>query len=153
MAEMITLAETFLTNNRINIMVLDNIAEEHLAISHNSRARNIGDQFAHLHNVRIMWLEADLPAAAKKLKKIEKGTATKKQLKEALTTSADAMAEFFREIESGKSKKFKKGPNEFFAYVIAHEAHHRGQILLHLKYAGHPFDRTKSFEIWEWGKV
>ncbi len=150
----ITLTKTFLTNNRINLFVLDHIKEEHLVLSHNTRARTIGDQFAHMHNVRLMWLEVLRPALVKKLKKIEKGSAKKKMLKEALTNSAEAMAELFREFESSeKVKGFKKGPNGFFAYVIAHEAHHRGQILLHLKYAGFPFDRTKGFEMWEWDKM
>jgi uncharacterized damage-inducible protein DinB len=148
-----SLADVFLTNNRINLFVLDAIKEEHLAVTHNARARNVGDQFAHLHNVRLMWLEVSKPALAKTLKKIEKGGATKKQLKEALNASAEAMAELLRDGEAGSAKLSKKGPNNFFAYVIAHEAHHRGQIILHLKYAGVPFDRTKGFEMWEWEKM
>lgn len=153
-AEQQSPAEVFLVNNRISLMVLDELKEEQLALSHNSRARNIGDQFAHLHNVRIMWLEVSKPAAAKALKKIEKGAATKKELKAALEKSAEAMAALFTEAqESGKVKGFKGGLHNFFAYTIAHEAHHRGQILLHLKYAGQAFDRTKSYEIWDWGKI
>jgi uncharacterized damage-inducible protein DinB len=147
-----SLAEVFLTNNRINLFVLDHLDEQQLNYSPNARARSIADQLAHLHQVRILWLEAHRPALAKPLRKIEKGSATRKQLKEALEQSAEAMAGLFRDVESGNTKGFKNGPNLFFAYLIAHEAHHRGQLLLHLKNAGIPFDKAKSFEIWDWAK-
>ena len=150
----LSLSEAFLTSNRINLFVLDNIPEADLSVAHSTRSRNIGDQFAHLHNVRILWLENLRPALAKSLKKIEKGTATKKMLKDALEKSGKAMAEYFAELESPeKMARSKKNPATFFAYVIAHEAHHRGQILLHLKYAEKPFDRDLSYKIWEWEKV
>ena len=149
-----SIADAFLTNNRINLFVLGHLSEEQLAVTQNARARSIADQFAHLHNVRILWLEASQPALAKSLKKIEKGKVTKKQLKESLEKSAEAMAEYLRELESpGKMARLKKNPYNFFAYMIAHEAHHRGQILLHLKNAGVAFDREKSFAIWEWDKM
>ncbi|HEU4718103.1 MAG TPA: DinB family protein [Bacteroidia bacterium] len=149
-----SLADVFLVNNRIDLFVLGNIPDKDLGVAHSARSRTIADQFAHLHNVRIMWLEIHKPALAKTLKKIEKGKATKKLLEESLKKSGDAMADYFRELGSPeKMAKAKKSPYNFFAYVTAHEAHHRGQILLHLKYAGVPFDRDKSYAIWEWEKM
>jgi uncharacterized damage-inducible protein DinB len=154
MPDTFTLADTWLLNNRVTLMLLDALSDEQLALTNNPRARNIADQLAHLHNVRRMWLEVSAPAAAKGLQKLEKGTTTKAALKQALETSARAMADCIAEAEkSGKMKGYKRGPAAFFGYALAHEAHHRGQIILHLKYAKMPVDRILGFGLWEWGKL
>jgi len=148
------LADTWLLNNRVNLMLLDSLGEEQLALTPNPRARSIADQLAHLHNVRIMWLEPVAPAVAKGLSKIEKGSATKQALKDALEASGNALGGIIAEAEkSGGMKTRKRGPIAFFGYALAHEAHHRGQIILHLKYAGKPVDRMFGFSLWEWEKI
>lgn len=149
-----TLADTWLLNNRVNLMLLDRLTEKQLAFTANPRARTVADQLAHLHNVRIMWLEVQAPAVAKTLVKFEKGAAAKPALREALEASAAAFAGLIADAEKGgRLKAAKRGVNAFFGYALAHEAHHRGQILLHLKHAGMPVDRTFSYSIWEWEKI
>jgi hypothetical protein len=37
------------------------------------------------------------------------------------------------------------------AFLVSHESHHRGQIALTLKQAGHPLEKKVAFGIWEWG--
>jgi uncharacterized damage-inducible protein DinB len=149
-----TLADTWLLNNRVNLMLLEQLTGEQLAVAPSSRARNVGDQIAHLHNARIMWLEAQEPAVARTLAKIEKGAATKAGLKQALEASGAAFAALIDQGEkTGKLKSFKRGVAAFLGYVLAHEAHHRGQILVHLKHAGMPVDRAFSYAIWEWEKI
>lgn len=148
------LSESWMVNHRVNMLLLDALSEENLAVSPNARARSIGDQFAHLNNARLLWLETMAPAAVKTLKKIEKGTATKKSLAAALHASAEVMRDLFVKMETeGKPKGGKRGPVNFFAYIIAHEAHHRGQIILHLKYAGITLPKEIGFGIWEWDKI
>jgi len=149
-----SLADTWRLNNRVNLMLLDPLSQEQLAHTPSLRARSIADQFAHLHNVRIMWLEARTPGTAKSLHKIEKGTATKTVLKDALEASAEPFANMVDAAQqSGKIKSAKRGIYAFFAYAIAHEAHHRGQIIAHLKHAKMPLDRMLGFELWEWEKI
>ena len=149
-----TLADTWLLNNRVNLLLLEQLTDEQLAYLQNPKARSIGDQFAHLHNVRIMWLEHRLPELAATLEKIEKGRATKSNLKHALNASGVAMGSMIREAErEGKLKGAKRGLPAFFGYVLAHEAHHRGQIIVHLKYAKMPIDRMFGFSLWEWETI
>jgi len=150
---MYSLAETFLLNNRANLRLLDALTDEQLAYAPNPRARSIADQFAHLHNVRLMWLEVVAPAA-KGLKKIEKGTAARAGLRTALEASAEVLAAAVAEAErAGKIRGYKRGPAAFCGYALAHEGHHRGQVILHLKYAKMAVDQAVGFGIWEWEKL
>jgi uncharacterized damage-inducible protein DinB len=149
-----SLAETFLLNNRVNLLLLDAMTEEQLAHVPNPRTRSIGNQFAHLHNVRVMWLEVSAPARAKATRKIEKGAAVKAELRAALEASAEAVAAAIGEaVETEKMRAYKRGPIAFCGYALAHEGHHRGQILVHLKRAGMPVSREIQYGIWEWDKL
>jgi len=149
-----TLADTFLLNNRVTLQLLNKLSAEQLAWTANPRARSIGDQFAHMHNVRLMWLEVSAPKSAKALRKIGKGSVKKDGLRAALEESAAAMAALIGEAErSGKMKGYKRGVAAFFGYMMAHEGHHRGQIILLLKNAKMPIDRLAGFALWEWEKI
>src|SRR5690348_9031043 len=140
------LADTWRLNHRVNLLLLDHLSAEQLAFAANPRARSIADQFAHIHNVRILWLEHTAPKLAASLKKIGKGTATKKVLQEALESSSEAIGNFIAEAEQGGTMKgSKRGPIAFFGYALAHEAHHRGQIIVHLKHAKLPIDPMVGF--------
>jgi len=151
---MLSLAETFLLNNRANLMLLDALTDEQLAHVPSPRARSVADQFAHLHNVRVMWLEVCAPDRAKALCKIDKGTAAKAQLRGALEASAESLAGVIAEaVTAGKLRGYKRGPIAFCGYLLAHEGHHRGQILVYLKQAKLPVPREVAFGIWEWEKL
>ena len=52
------LIETWNINNRINIYLLNAINEEYLKDISASKGRTVGEQFAHMHNVRLMWFKA-----------------------------------------------------------------------------------------------
>ena len=93
-------------------------------------------------------------ALAKGLKKIPGGIASRATLRQALIDSGKALEEFFTEAErTGKIKGSKLGPVGFLGYALAHEGHHRGQILLHLKIAKKPLDRATSYTLWYWSKT
>jgi uncharacterized damage-inducible protein DinB len=145
--------ETWQIQNRINLYLLDSIKEEYLADTLSSKGRNVGSQFAHLHNVRLMWLKAADPALFATQQKIETDTVlTKKLLADELSKSGEAIAALLEKgFESGKIKNFKPHAAAFFGYMIAHESHHRGQIILALKQSKHPVDKSIQYGIWEWG--
>lgn len=54
-------------------------------------------------------------------------------------------------LTEGKLRGFKPHPTAFPGYLISHESHHRGQMILCLKQSGHPVDKKTSFGLWEWG--
>lgn len=148
------IAETWLISNRVGLYLLDSIPEEHLADTLVSKGRSVAEQFAHIHNVRLMWLKAAMPEGLEGLTKLEKGaTLDKPVLARSLEQSAEAIANLMRvsAANGGKVKGFKPHVIAFLGYFCSHEAHHRSQIILALKQSGHPVDKKVSFGIWEWG--
>jgi uncharacterized damage-inducible protein DinB len=146
--------ETWEIHNRINLYVLDAIAPEALGDMSPAKGRTVGELFAHLHNVRLMWLKAAAPDLLKNLKKVEKTETGKKDLlRKALAGSGRAIGSLLQNsLEAdGKVKGFKPHAVAFGGYMISHESHHRGQIILLLKQSGHPLDNKTLYGMWEWG--
>ena len=65
-----------------------------------------------------------------------------------------AWAEVFRRAgETGKVKSFKRSPETFLGYLIAHEGYHQGEIGMVLAQTGHRLPKEVAYGIWEWGKI
>lgn len=147
------LAETWRIHNRINLYLLDAIAPEALSAVGLTKGRSVGEQFAHVHNVRLMWIKEGAPDLLDGLAKIEKGAPMDHaSLRSALEASAAAVETMLaRALDAGKLRGFKPHPAAFLGYLVSHESHHRGQIAVALKGAGHPLDKKTAFGLWEWG--
>lgn len=148
------LIETWAIHDRINLYLLDAVDPQSLGSHSASKGRSVGEQFAHLHNVRLMWLKSAAPELLKGLNKIESEQANdKKLLAKSLTESGKAIGALLAQsVEAGgKVKGFKPHAAAFLGYLISHESHHRGQIALSLKQSGKPIDKKISYGLWEWG--
>ena len=115
-------------------------------------------EFAHMHTNRVWQLEKRAPdLAAKLVKYAAKDTPTRVQLRKAHTASTRAMEAFFKDVAAGvtkpRRKTMKKGLITHLSYFVAHEAHHRGRILLTLKVSGETLDHAVASGLWGWDQV
>lgn len=147
------LLEAFSTSNRINLYLIENIAPEAWAATPpNGKGRTIAAIVAHRHNVRVMWLKA----AAKEStipSQLDRTTVTPVQSAQALQQSGLALSELIgHALETdGRINNFRPDVAGFIAYLIAHDAHHRGQIAMLARQLGHALPQKINFGMWEWG--
>jgi uncharacterized damage-inducible protein DinB len=145
------LLNAFETNDRINQFLLENIPEAAWrADPPGGKGREIAAIFSHMHNVRVMWLKAtkgNIPA------QLDRHNVTPAQTHKALDASREALKEVLQSSLSsdGRIKGFRPDVAGFFGYLIAHDAHHRGQITMLARQVGHPISQKTMFGMWEWG--
>ena len=147
------LLETWAIHDRINRYLLEGVQSAALEAQSASKGRTVAEQFAHVHNVRLMWLQSAAPDLLEGLVKLEKTGLTLDVLRDALEASGQAITALLERAFNGdgRNKGFKPHASAFLGYLISHESHHRGQIVLTLKQAGFPVDKKTAFGLWEWG--
>ena len=151
------LVDTWLINNRVNLILLSELTQEGLQSTLSTRGgRTVGQQLAHVYDVRRRRLELadkdlleNLPAISR-----EKGH-DKALLTLGFETSGMAVAELIRQSaeDGGRVRNFPRGIVALTGYLIAHEAHHRGGILLTLKQSGIRRSDRLKWGIWDWNKI
>jgi uncharacterized damage-inducible protein DinB len=147
------LINAFEINDRINQYLIENISTEAwTAKPPGGKGRTIAAIVAHMHNVRVMWLKAvakgsEIPA------QLDRATVTAAGAVEALRQSCKALGEVMNRAlaSDGRVKGFRPDVAGFFGYLIAHDAHHRGQILMLARQTGHALPQKIMFGMWEWG--
>jgi hypothetical protein len=151
------LVEAWCTHNRINLFLLERISDEGLACSSGPRGGGrVWKQFAHMHTIRAYKLENwHKPLSLGLLKYGGEDVVPREELIAAFQQSGEAVERFFRLAAAGETKKrgFKKGLMTSLAYLVSHESHHRGNILLTLKLCGHRVPQADSYAIWDWDRM
>jgi uncharacterized damage-inducible protein DinB len=73
----------------------------------------------------------------------------------ALEESANAIETTIREswANGGKIPSFKRGLIPMIGYLIAHESHHRGSIMLTLKQSSVGIPEELKWALWDWAKL
>lgn len=152
------LVEAWQINHRVTLRLLSALSEEALRATLSTRGgRDVARQLAHVHEVRLTFAEITAKTNREaKLPHFAKGeTPDKKQLKLALDASAKAIETSIREswANGGKTTGFKRGLMPLLGYLIAHESHHRGSILLTLKQSGHKLTDELRWGLWDWAHI
>lgn len=151
------LLEAWRTSHRITLFLLDHISDAGLRSTLSTRGgRDVARQLAHLHNVRVSHLQNRAKDLAEGLVPFETADSPdRERLKAALTASGERIERFLADLMTGEGKRraFKKGVATTLAYFVAHEAHHRGNILLTLKQCGHPVDQAARYALWDWDRM
>jgi uncharacterized damage-inducible protein DinB len=78
-----------------------------------------------------------------------------KALIAAMNVSAQAMIELLATglDNNNKLPGFAPGAVQFMHYMVAHEAHHRGQLIMASRQLGHPFPAPVMGKLWQWSKL
>lgn len=146
------LLRAFDTNDRINRYLVEHLDDEAWrAAPPGGKGRTIAAIVAHIHNVRLMWLKATDPDGERP-EPLDKETVTRREAAAALVRSHDALHEVLERalLAGGRVKGFKPDVGGFFAYLVAHDAHHRGQVAMLARQLGRPLPQKAMFGMWEW---
>lgn len=126
-------------NNKTNLILLRAIPQKGFAaVPLASRGRTVASQFAHMHKVRWAWMRFN-GENVRGIPVFGKGAQpSRAQLVKAFRVSGKAVENYVdSRLRSGERIKYFKGrPVRWLIYMIAHESHHRGSILLALKQNG-----------------
>lgn len=145
------LVEAFLTNERINQVLLDLLDARIWRLTPPcSQRRTIATTFSHIHNVRRMYVRRT--GYRGPLASLERTTVTPDQARTALAASARAVAEVIAAAcaAGGKVRGVPLDAAGFVCSALAHEAHHRGQICHWARALGAPIQ--DQIQLWEWHK-
>jgi uncharacterized damage-inducible protein DinB len=150
------LVESYAANQRMNQIVLEHLDPKiWRAPLPETRGKTIAAIFAHMHNVRRKWLrlsapELNLPAT------VDRARCTREQVAEALAESGARCCEMIATVKNfrrdGWAKPLPAGP-EMVAYMVAHDAHHRGQVCMLAHQLGSPLPAKATSQMWAWERL
>ena len=149
------LLDTWTIHQNMNVLLIKNISDEGMQKTLSPRGRTVFQQWVHIHNVRMQWLEVCAKDIFQQYKSLPKEMQyDKKGLLQSLEDSSTAIKSLLERAwdDGGKVKGFKKGILPLLGYFISHESHHRGNILLTLKQSGEKIPDAIKWGLWEWGK-
>jgi uncharacterized damage-inducible protein DinB len=155
--------QMFAVNDRLNQMLIERLDPAVWKAKPPGTVRSIATIFAHVHNVRCKWIRLTAPHLKVPLQ-LNRAHCTPLQAGKALAQSAARCTEMLAEalgngdgrvekfLRDGWARPWPVGP-EMLCYMIAHEAHHRGQVCMLSHQLGFPLPNKVTSEMWNWEKL
>jgi uncharacterized damage-inducible protein DinB len=154
--------QIFAANDRMNQLLIEHLDPAAWRAQPPGKARTIAAIFTHMHNVRTKWVRLTAPHL-KVPPQLNRAHCTPRQARAGLALSAARCAEMLAEAlgGGGRIEKFLRdgwawpwpvGP-EMLCYMLAHEAHHRGQVCMLAHQLGFPLPTKVASGIWNWEKL
>jgi uncharacterized damage-inducible protein DinB len=152
----------FAANERLNQMLIEQLDPAAWTAQPPGKVRTIAAIFTHVHNVRTKWLRLTAPHL-RVPRQLSRAHCTPQQARTALAESAARCTEMLAEalggdgrvtqfVRDGWAKPWPAGV-EMLCYMVAHEAHHRGQVCLLTHQLGFPLSDKMTSEMWNWEKI
>ena len=158
------LVESYLVNDRMNQLVIEHLdPRAWRAKLPGDRTRIIAAIFSHMHNIRRKWLRLSAPHV-KLPAPLNRANCTPEQARAALAQSAARCCDMLMEAlvepnggvqsfhRDGWAKPWPAGAS-MVAYMITHDAHHRGQACMLAHQLGYPLPGPAAYGIWGWERL
>jgi uncharacterized damage-inducible protein DinB len=158
-----TAVRIFAANDHLNQILIEHLDSAVWKAQPPGKVRTIAAIFTHLHNVRTKWIRLTAPHL-KVPSQLNRTLCTQQQARAGLAESAARCAEMLAEALSaargsiqefrrdGWAKPWPVGP-EMLCYMLAHEAHHRGQVCMLTRQLEHPLPKEVASGMWNWEKL
>jgi uncharacterized damage-inducible protein DinB len=153
----------FAANDRMNQILIEHLDPAAWRAKPPGKPRTIAAIFTHMHNVRTKWIRLTAPHL-KVPAQLNRANCTPWQARAGLAESAARCAEMLAEAlgggggrvdkfhRDGWAKRWPVGP-EMLCYMLAHEAHHRGQVCMLAHQLGFPLPISVTSGLWNWEKL
>ena len=152
------------TANRVTVFLIEHLpAELWVAGVPGAPRRTVRMIAGHIHNARCMWIKTlGKEHGIKVPEVVDRRRVGQKQLIPALNRSSRGMASLLQlgcdhggTIPSSSSYTWRNLPldvGHVFAYFVAHEGHHRGQIVMLARQLGCRLPAEVTGGLWQWSK-
>jgi uncharacterized damage-inducible protein DinB len=156
------LLETWAASERMHQLILQHLdARAWRAEPPQGQGRTIAAIYAHVHNIRRKWLRLTAPHLKLPVA-LHRSRCTREQAKAALAASGALCGEMLEGAwRGGGIARFRRdgwapawpAGAAMFAYMFAHEAHHRGQVMQLAHQLGYALPSKVVYGLWTWEKL